>query len=115
LAQRSTQSASEIACLIKDSVDSIAGAKALVEGAGGSMDEIMVRVGEATAIMSAICEACRVQSEGLTRVNRSMGGLDATVQQNAALVEEAAAASMHLEQQSKRLQETVKVFRLSDE
>ena len=77
------------------------------------MDDVMARVGEVTSIMAEICAACQEQSSGLNRINQSVAGLDSTVQQNSALVEQATAASAQLETQSRRLKEMVEVFRLA--
>jgi methyl-accepting chemotaxis protein len=77
------------------------------------MDDVMGRVGEVTPIMDEICAACQDQSSGLNQINQSVAGLDSTVRQNSALVEQATAASAQLETQPRRLKEMVEVFRLA--
>ena len=110
LAQRS---AKEIKTLIGDSVDKVETGTRLVDQAGTTMDEILASVRQVTHIMSEISVASREQSAGIEQVNRSIEQMDSSTQQNAALVEQAAAASHSLRDQSHKLTEAVKVFKLA--
>ena len=112
LAQRSAQAAKEIKGLIGDSVEKVDSGAKLVNQAGATMDEILASVRQVTHIMSEISVASREQSAGIETINRAIEQMDGTTQQNAALVEQAAAASQSLRDQSLKLTEAVKVFRL---
>ncbi|ABM93297.1 methyl-accepting chemotaxis protein [Methylibium petroleiphilum] len=113
LAQRSAAAAKEIKTLIGDSVDKVETGTRLVDQAGSTMDEILASVRQVTHIMSEISVASREQSAGIEQVNRSIEQMDSSTQQNAALVEQAAAASHSLRDQSHKLTEAVKVFKLA--
>ncbi|MGH8854616.1 MAG: methyl-accepting chemotaxis protein [Telluria sp.] len=112
LAQRSAAAAKEIKALIGDSVEKVdAGAK-LVNQAGVTMNEIVESVQRVTDIMSEIAAASREQTSGIEQINQSISQMDHVTQQNAALVEEAAAAAESLQDQSSNLSQVVSVFRL---
>lgn len=112
LAQRSAQAAREIAGLIVDSVARVAAGAALVERAGNTMGEIVVSVDKVASILREISVAANEQSKGISQVNVAVAQLDDTTQQNAALVEQAAAASDLLHDQASRLALAVNGFKL---
>lgn len=114
LAQRSAQAAKEIKELIQTSVNEIENGSSLVSQAGGTMQEVVVAVQRVTDIMGEISAASAEQSNGIEQVNRAISQMDEVTQQNAALVEEAAAAAASLEEQAGRLRDAVAIFRLSD-
>ena len=112
LAQRSAGAAKEIKSLIVDSVEKVdAGAK-LVDQAGSTMDEIVASIKRVTDIMGEIASASHEQSVGIEQVNQAVNQMDQMTQQNASLVEEAAAAAGALEDQAKNLVKLVSVFNL---
>lgn len=104
LAQRSASAAKEIKELIGDSTDKVQSGSALVGRAGTTMDEIVQAVRRVTDIMGEISAASEEQSGGIEQVNRAVVQMDEVTQQNAALVEEAAAAAGSLEDQTRQLQ-----------
>ena len=112
LAQRSAAAAKEIKRLISDSVEQVEGGTKLVGEAGKTMDEIVTSVKRVTDIMSEIAAASVEQSSGIDQVNQAVTQMDETTQQNAALVEQAAAAAESLEEQAGTLSDTVAQFRL---
>ncbi|MGC7405499.1 methyl-accepting chemotaxis protein [Pandoraea pneumonica] len=112
LAQRSAAAAKEIKELIEDSAHKVQDGSALVEQAGQTMEEIVQAVKRVTDIMGEISAASAEQSGGIEQVNRAVTQMDEVTQQNAALVEEAAAAAGSLEEQANRLKSVVSVFRL---
>ncbi len=112
LAQRSASAAKEIKSLIDDSVNKVDEGSRLVTQAGATMDEIVVSVKRVTDIMGEISVASHEQENGIEQINQAVTEMDAVTQQNAALVEEAAAAAQSLKEQSARLAETVSVFNL---
>ncbi|WP_313034039.1 methyl-accepting chemotaxis protein [Massilia alkalitolerans] len=112
LAQRSASAAKEIKLLIDDSVGKVnAGAK-LVDQAGATMDEIVASVRRVTDIMGEISSASLEQTEGIEQINMAVSQMDQVTQQNASLVEEAAAAAESLQDQAGKLAELVTVFKL---
>nr|WP_307731728.1 methyl-accepting chemotaxis protein [Massilia antarctica] len=111
LAQRSAAAAKEIKVLIGDSVEKVDFGSALVGKAGSTMDEIVASVQRVTDIMAEISSASAEQEAGIAQINQAISGMDATTQQNAALVEQAAAAAS-LQEQSANLVEVVSVFQL---
>ena len=112
LAQRSAGAAKEIKALIEDSVGKVDAGGKLVDEAGKTMDEIVTSVKRVTDIMSEIAAASQEQSTGIEQVNQAITQMDDVTQQNAALVEEAAAASESLQDQAGKLAEAVSVFKL---
>lgn len=114
LAQRSAEAAKEIKELIEDSVGKVDAGSQLVEAAGSTMNEIVESVSGVTDIMQEIATASQQQSVGIELVNDSVSQMDRVTQQNAAMVEEAAAAAEHLRAQAQQLEEAVKVFQISD-
>lgn len=112
LAQRSGAAAKEIKELIDDSAGRVAAGSRQVQSAAQTMHEIVDAVRRATDIMQEIAVASQEQARGIEQVNQAVGQMDATTQQNAALVEEAAAASASLESQAERLAQAVAIFKL---
>jgi aerotaxis receptor len=112
LAQRSAGAAKEIKTLIEDSVGKVEVGGKLVDETGEAMDDIVTSVQLVTDIMSGIAEASREQSAGIEQVNQAVGQMDEITQQNAALVEEAAAASESLQEQALKLSQLVGSFKL---
>ncbi|GLC93139.1 methyl-accepting chemotaxis protein [Cupriavidus sp. TA19] len=113
LAQRSANAAKEIKGLIGDTVERVDNGSALVGQAGKTMDEIVQAVKSVTDIMGEITAASAEQSAGIEQVNRAVAQMDEGTQQNAALVEQAAAAAGSLEEQALRLRDAVATFRVS--
>ncbi len=113
LAQRSAGAAKEIKTLIGDSVEKVALGAKLVDQAGSTMGEIVSSVRRVTDIMNEISAASLEQSAGIDHVNTAIIQMDSATQQNAALVEEAAASADALEQQAKSLVQLVSIFKLS--
>ena len=111
LAQRSAAAAKEIKGLIGDSTDKVTDGYKLVEQAGGTMNEVVNAVRRVTDIMGEISAASTEQSQGIEQVNRAITQMDETTQQNAALVEEAAAAAESLQDQAASLSQAVAVFK----
>ena len=112
LAQRSAAAAKEIKELIGDSVEKVEAGSKLVEHAGKTMDDIVASVQRVTDIMSEISSAGDEQSAGIEQINQAVSDMDTVTQQNAALVEEAAAAAEALQQQAAQLERVVGVFKL---
>ena len=112
LAQRSAAAAKEIKALIGDSVDKVGAGSKLVAEAGQTMDEIVTSVQRVTDIMGEISLATQEQSSGIDQINMAVGQMDTVTQQNAALVEQAAAAAASLQEQAATLAEVVSVFRM---
>jgi len=115
LAQRSAEAAKEIKALIGASVDRVEVGSRLVEAAGQSMTDIVSSVQRVTDIIGEITAAASEQSDGIGQVNGAVVQLDQMTQQNAALVEESAAAAESLKDQAHRLTEVVSVFRLGND
>lgn len=113
LAQRSAEAAREIKGLIGASVDKVESGARLVQDAGNTMNEIVASVQRVSDIIGEITAASADQSQGIGQVNQSVMQLDQMTQQNAALVEEAAAAATSLEQQAQTLQSAVATFKLN--
>jgi methyl-accepting chemotaxis protein len=113
LAQRSAAAAREIKTLIGASVEKVESGSRLVGDAGATMGEIVASVQRVSDIIGEITTASRHQSEGIGAVNGAVGQLDQMTQQNAALVEQSAAAAESLKEQARRLSEVVGTFRLS--
>jgi methyl-accepting chemotaxis protein len=113
LAQRSAAAAKEIKSLISDSTDKVTDGYKLVEQAGGTMNEVVNAVKRVTDIMGEISAASTEQSQGIEQVNRAVTQMDETTQQNAALVEQAAAAAESLQEQASGLSQAVAVFRVN--
>jgi len=113
LAQRSANAAKEIKGLIGNTVARVQDGAAQVSEAGATMDEIVQAVKRVTDIMTDISSASAEQSAGIEQVNEAVAQMDEGTQQNAALVEQAAAAAGSLEEQADRLRESISTFRVS--
>ena len=112
LAQRSANAAKEIKALISDSVNKVEAGSRLVTSAGQTMAEIVVSVKRVTDIMAEISAASQEQSNGIDQVNTAVSQMDKITQQNAALVEQAAAAAKSMEEQTDDLTRIVAVFQI---
>nr|WP_305800559.1 methyl-accepting chemotaxis protein [Shinella sp. XGS7] len=112
LAQRSAEAAKEIKSLINDSVERVQSGTQLVDRAGKTMGDIVTSVQRVADIVGEISSASREQSAGIGQVGEAVSQLDKATQQNAALVEESAAASESLKHQAARLLDSVASFRL---
>ncbi|MBY4709517.1 methyl-accepting chemotaxis protein [Burkholderia cepacia] len=112
LAQRSSSAAKEIRELISQSVRKIEDGSHIANNAGDTMSEVTHAISRVTDIMGEIAAASSEQSRGIEQVNLAITQMDGVTQQNAALVEQAAAASKSLEEQGNRLAEAVSLFRL---
>ncbi|GAB2872770.1 methyl-accepting chemotaxis protein [Pseudoduganella ginsengisoli] len=112
LAQRSAAAARDIKTLISDSVSKVNEGARHVEQAGATMDEVVAAIERVTAIMGDITSASQEQSDGIDQINLAITAMDNATQQNAALVEEAAAAAQAMREQADRLADAVAVFKL---
>jgi methyl-accepting chemotaxis protein len=112
LAGRSADAAKEIKRLIGDSVEKVALGSELVAKAGNTMQGVVASVQRMTDIMGEITHASAEQSAGIERVTHTIHDMDKSTQQNAALVEEAAAAADSLRTQAQGLEEVVSLFKL---
>jgi methyl-accepting chemotaxis protein len=115
LAQRSAQAAHEIKDLIDNSVSRVQVGSELVQQAGSTMAEIVGRVQRVCDIIGEIRAATTEQSDGIAQINTAINQLDQMTQQNAALVEESAAAASSMMDQTGRLNEVLSAFRLDTE
>lgn len=114
LAQRSAAAAKEIKTLIEDSVSKVQDGSRLVEEAGHTTQEIVTSIKRVTDIMAEISAASLEQSSGIEQVNTAITQMDDVTQQNAALVEEAAAAAESLEEQALQMVQVVMRFKLEE-
>ncbi|WGG51495.1 methyl-accepting chemotaxis protein [Rugamonas sp. DEMB1] len=114
LAQRSAAAAKEIKELIGDSVLRVEAGSRLVGQAGQTMDEVVSSVQRVTAIIGEISIASGEQRDGIEQISIAISQMDSVTQQNAALVEQAAAAADALQQQAASLAEAVSVFKLHE-
>ncbi|MBA4175679.1 MAG: hypothetical protein C0505_03835 [Leptothrix sp. (in: Bacteria)] len=112
LAQRSAEAAREIKSLIQASVEKVDTGTRLVRDAGTAMDDIVGGVRRVTDVIGEISAAASEQSTGLRQVNEAVAGLDQMTQQNAALVEQSAAAAESLSEQTTRMTRLVSTFRV---
>jgi methyl-accepting chemotaxis protein len=112
LAQRSANAAKEIKELITDSVMKIEHGTSQVNEAGQTMEETVASIKRVTDIMAEISAASMEQSHGIEQVNQAITQMDEVTQQNAALVEEAAAAAESLQEQAENLSRSVSVFKI---
>ncbi|GAB3106820.1 methyl-accepting chemotaxis protein [Cupriavidus yeoncheonensis] len=112
LAQRSASAAKEIEALISESGQRVESGTRLVAEAGQTMGEIVQAVRRVTDIMNEIGAASQEQTSGIEQVNQAVTQMDQVTQQNAALVEEAAAAAGSLDEQARKLKSVVSVFNL---
>jgi len=113
LAQRSAAAAKEIKTLIGASVERVEAGTRLVADAGSTMGEVVQAAKRVSNIIGEISQAADEQSQGIGQVNTAVNQLDQVTQQNAALVEESAAAAESLKVQARQLAETVQRFRIA--
>jgi methyl-accepting chemotaxis protein len=113
LAQRSAAAAKEIKALISDSVEKVDSGNKLVEEAGATMHDVVDSIKRVTDIMSEIVAASVEQASGIDQVNQAITQMDTVTQQNASLVEEAAAAAQSMTEQADHLAQVVSVFLLT--
>ena len=115
LAGRSAEAAKEIKSLIGASVERVEQGSALVDQAGTTMTEVVRAIKQVTDIMGEISAASNEQATGVAQIGEAVMQMDQTTQQNAALVEEMAAAATSLQTQAEELVQTMAVFSLGDE
>ena len=114
LAQRSAQAAREIKALIGDSVDKVEAGSHLVGEAGTTMDDVVAQVRRMTDLMGEINASSSEQTTGIVQVNAAVASIDQGTQQNAALVEQSAAAAESLKQQAAGLLQLVAAFKTAE-
>jgi aerotaxis receptor len=112
LAQRSATAAKEIKELIDVSIEKVQAGTALTNSAGVTMGEVIQSVGRVSQVMEEISNSTREQSKGIVQVNQAVIQIDDITQQNAALVEQAAAAAGNLAQQTRCVSQAMAVFKL---
>ncbi|HEX8612034.1 MAG TPA: methyl-accepting chemotaxis protein [Telluria sp.] len=112
LAQRSAAAAKEIKSLIEDSVDMVEAGTKLVDQAGTTMNDVVASVQKVTDIMKEIVSASQEQTIGIEQINEAIIEMDHVTQQNAALVEQAAAAAQSMQQDAAALAEVAQAFKL---
>jgi len=112
LAKRSADAAREIKALIHASVERVEAGSKLVQGAGATMDDIVGRVQRVTSMIGEISHSSHQETSGIDQIGDAVTELDHVTQQNAALVEQSAAAAESLRHQADRLLETVSAFKL---
>ena len=112
LAHRSAEAAKEIKTLIQRSVESVESGSQQVTEAGSAMQEIVMGVQRVGDLIAEISAAASEQQQGISQVNQAVGNLDQMTQQNAALVEESAAAASALSDQARKLGEVVSLFKV---
>ncbi|WP_029001118.1 methyl-accepting chemotaxis protein [Azohydromonas australica] len=112
LAQRSAAAAREIKDLIGGSVEKVEAGSRLVGEAGGTMDDIVSQVRRVAQLIGDMGSSLHEQAGGIAQVSEALSQLDHHTQQNAALVEETAAAAQHLSEQAQRLEDAAHVFRV---
>ena len=113
LAQRSAAAAREIKALITESTQKVDAGSSQVHEAGKAMDDIEAQVRKVAALITAISQSSTDQSAGLAQINQAVSQMDEVTQQNAALVEESAAAASSLERQAQALGQAVSIFRIA--
>jgi methyl-accepting chemotaxis protein len=114
LAQRAAEAAKNIKAVIANSIDKVEDGAKLVASAGQSMEDIVAQVKRVSTIIGEIAAASKEQSGGIEQVNQAITQIDQITQQNAALVEEAAAAAKSLEDQSDELVRAVAMFETTE-
>lgn len=115
LAGRSATAAKEIKALIQDSVTKVEEGSSLVTRSGTTLDQIVAAVKKVTDIVTEIAAASQEQSTGIDQVNKAVAQLDQLTQQNAALVEQASAASESMSEQAHALNEAMKRYKVGGE
>ena len=115
LASRSAAAAKEIKDLIEDSVQKVEDGSQLVAQSGQTLEQIVLSVKKVCDIVAEIAAASREQASGIDQVNKAVTQMDAMTQQNASLVEQAAAASQSVAQQARNLTALMAAYQVSDE
>ncbi len=115
LAQRSANAAKDIKELISDSVNKVEAGNVLVKTSGDTMDKVVTAIRRVNDIMSEIAAASAEQATGIDEIGKAVTQMDEVTQQNAALVEEAAAAAESLQSQAEQLSDRVSAFKLDDD
>ncbi len=113
LAHRSAEAAREVRTLVHTSVDRVAEGTVLVDQAGKTMQEIVSAIRRVTDIVAEISAATSEQSTGISQVSEAVSNMDQATQQNAALIEESAAATESLSKQARQLVESVSAFKVA--
>jgi methyl-accepting chemotaxis protein len=113
LAQRSAAAAKDIKALIDNSVTEVERGTTLVDQAGTTMTEVVSAIKRVSDLIAEVSAASNEQSQGVAQVGEAVSQMDQVTQQNAALVEESAAAANSLSTQAQQLQQAVAVFRLA--
>jgi methyl-accepting chemotaxis protein len=114
LAKRSADAAKEIKALIGDSVTKVEAGSTLVQQAGATMKDIVNSIHDVSTLMGEISAASADQTAGIQRVGGAIDEMNHVTQQNAAMVEEAAAATQSLQDQAQHLEESVGAFKIND-
>ena len=114
LAKRSADAAHEIKSLISDSVSKVDAGSSLVQQAGSTMNDIVDSIRHVTDTMAEILAASAAQSGGIERVGTAIDNMNQVTQQNAALVEQAAAAAQSLQEQAENLEHVVRAFKVNE-
>ena len=114
LAQRSANAAREIKALITESVTRVEDGTALVRESGNMLNQIIQSVNDVSGLISELAQSAQEQSSGIDQVNTAVAQMDEMTQQNAALVEEASAASEAMAEQARKLGEQIAFFQLED-
>lgn len=112
LAQRSAEAAKEIKVLITSSVETVDAGCALVQQTGMAMREMVASARDVSKLMDGMSASADEQRDGIGQINAAVGYLDSATQQNAALVEQSAAAAQSLQRQAQRLAEAVSLFKV---
>ena len=112
LAKRSADAAREIKQLIDDSVAAVDAGGAMVHQAGATMNEVVQSIRQVTDIMANITNASIEQTQGIAKVNDAITNMNQVTQQNAALVEQAAAGAQSLQDQAGHLEDVVRIFKV---
>lgn len=114
LAQRSSEAAKEIKALIGNSAEQVKAGTQLAQEAGTTMQAVVNSVLQVSSVIEEISQASREQTDGIEQINQAVAQMDQGTQQNAALVEEAAAAAAALQQHAQELTQVVATFHLDE-
>ncbi|MEC5317372.1 methyl-accepting chemotaxis protein [Brenneria populi subsp. brevivirga] len=115
LAQKSAQAAKEIEGLIAESVERVNAGASQVTRTGNVMDDVIASIRQVNDLMAEIAAASDEQNQGIGQVSQAVTEMDGVTQQNAALVEQSAAAAASLEEQARQLMQAVAIFQLEQE
>ncbi|MFN3311947.1 MAG: methyl-accepting chemotaxis protein, partial [Hyphomonas sp.] len=115
LAQRATESAREVRALISESTNQVKAGSALVGRTGSSLEQILHKAAAVSVQIAGISRAVSEQSLSLTEINSGVNQLDRVTQQNAAVAEQATAASISLRQQAEELTREIRSFKIDSQ